>query len=324
MDDENARARRPAGREEASAAPEWFANALKLAPSRTLTQVHGAGIETLTWGVRGRPGLLFLHGNGAHADWWSFIAPFFAEHHRVAAMSWSGMGRSDWRPHYSLDLYVEEAFLVAQAAGLFEADTKPVFIGHSFGGFPLVGCAARRGGDLRAAVVVDSPFLPPERLKEHRERQLKRSYPGPTRIYPSRAAGLARFRLLPPQPPENLFIIEHIAQMSLKKLGGNGAEGWAWCFDPLLWRRYRMTSPVRDLAAVKCPIAIIRGARSIVMTQESALFTRGLSPSPLGTPLVEIPEAHHHLMIDQPLAFISALRALLAGWTADAPRAPEP
>ena len=36
--------------------------------------------------------LLFLHGNGAHADWWSFIAPFFAAEYRVAALSWSGMG----------------------------------------------------------------------------------------------------------------------------------------------------------------------------------------------------------------------------------------
>jgi hypothetical protein len=33
---------------------------------------------------------LLLHGNGAHADWWSFIAPYLANNFRVAAMSWSG------------------------------------------------------------------------------------------------------------------------------------------------------------------------------------------------------------------------------------------
>jgi hypothetical protein len=27
-----------------------------------------------------------------------------------------------------------------------------------------------------------------------------------------------------------------------------------------------------------------------------------------------IPDADHHLMVDQPLAFVAALRGLLAGW----------
>jgi hypothetical protein len=27
-----------------------------------------------------------------------------------------------------------------------------------------------------------------------------------------------------------------------------------------------------------------------------------------------LPEAHHHLMVDQPLAFVTAIRAILAGW----------
>ena len=33
-----------------------------------------------------------------------------------------------------------------------------------------------------------------------------------------------------------------------------------------------------------------------------------------GSPYVEIPEAEHHVMIDQPIAFVAALRALLAAW----------
>ena len=75
-------------------APQWFNDAIARAPVRTFTDVRGAAIETLAWGEHGKPGLLFLHGNGASADWWSFIAPFFAETHRVAAFSMSGMGGS--------------------------------------------------------------------------------------------------------------------------------------------------------------------------------------------------------------------------------------
>jgi pimeloyl-ACP methyl ester carboxylesterase len=35
-----------------------------------------------------------------------------------------------------------------------------------------------------------------------------------------------------------------------------------------------------------------------------------------GSPYVEIPEAEHQVMIDQPLAFVAGLRALLAAWPA--------
>jgi pimeloyl-ACP methyl ester carboxylesterase len=31
-------------------------------------------------------------------------------------------------------------------------------------------------------------------------------------------------------------------------------------------------------------------------------------------PVIEIPQARHHVLLDQPLAFVAALRALLADW----------
>ena len=31
-------------------------------------------------------------------------------------------------------------------------------------------------------------------------------------------------------------------------------------------------------------------------------------------PFIEIPEARHHVMLDQPLAFVAALRTLLQEW----------
>ena len=90
-------------------APAWFAPALAQEPERTFVTVAGAKIESLAWGARGKPGLLLMHGNAAHADWYSFIAPFFAERFRVASMSWSGMGGSDWRETYAVETFAEEA-----------------------------------------------------------------------------------------------------------------------------------------------------------------------------------------------------------------------
>ncbi len=37
---------------------------------------------------------------------------------------------------------------------------------------------------------------------------------------------------------------------------------------------------------------------------------------PGGLPVVDLPEAGHHPMLDQPLALVAALRTLLATWPA--------
>src|SRR5690606_38142266 len=151
--------------------PAWFSRALDAAPERDRVEVGDITIEMLTWGEVGKPGLLFLHGNAAHADWWSFIAPYFAKHYRVAAFSWSGMGNSDWRDNYSIDDYVEEIEAAANTAGLFEAEQKPVVIAHSFGTFPALAYAATRGDKLAGLVSMDTPILSPadrERLGRQR------------------------------------------------------------------------------------------------------------------------------------------------------------
>ena len=41
-------------------------------------------------------------------------------------------------------------------------------------------------------------------------------------------------------------------------------------------------------------------------------FTRQCCPP--GSPIFALPEAEHHVMLDQPLALTAALRGLLEGW----------
>ena len=93
---------------EQPAAPQWFENVVNDIPESNHVYVEGAKIHYLRWGDRARPGLLLVHGNAAHAYWWSFIAPFLARDYNVAAMDLSGMGDSDWRASYSMDMFVRE------------------------------------------------------------------------------------------------------------------------------------------------------------------------------------------------------------------------
>ena len=77
--------------------PGWFIRALETPwEDRTVT-VAEVPIHYLYWEAApesDRPGLVFVHGNGAHAHWWTFLAPFFLEHYRVAALDLSGAGDS--------------------------------------------------------------------------------------------------------------------------------------------------------------------------------------------------------------------------------------
>ncbi len=300
-------------------APAWFERALAVAPEHAQVDVDGAAIEMLTWGERGRPGLLLMHGNGAHAHWWSHLAPFFARDYRVAAFSWSGMGGSQWRPRYSLEHFVGEMLAVIDAAGLDAGDAAPIAIGHSFGGFVTMAFAARHGDRLRGAIIVDTPLWPPHRRKVREAMRRARGLRGPTRVYPTLEDALLRFRLLPPQHAEPLYIVDHIARHALRRVTTDGgAAGWTWCFDPSMWQGYDPGDPDRDFTSARCPLAYVYGERSTLLGDEVLAHLRELARPDM--PLIGVPDADHHLLIDQPLAFVAALRGLLARWPGEASR----
>src|SRR6266581_4475373 len=118
--------------EKKSKVPAWFTRAVNSPFEDRFIEVEGCRIHYLRWGKVGRPGLLLVHGGFAHAHWWDFIAPFFAEHYRVAAIDLSGMGDSGHREKYSSEMFVNEVISVCSDAGFGD---KPIIVGHSFGGF---------------------------------------------------------------------------------------------------------------------------------------------------------------------------------------------
>lgn len=290
-------------------APAWFGEALAKAPDRSFFEAGGARIELLTWGEVGKPGVLLLHGNGAHADWWSFIAPFLADDYRVAAISWSGMGDSDWRPHYDADILAAEALGAIDAAQLAASGRPPVVVAHSFGGFVGLYCAVHHPDRMAGVVMLDSTIHPPERQwggPPRRER--------PNRVYASLTEALARFRLAPPQACDNPYIADFIARTSLKTapLEDGTGDGWTWKFDPFLWTNFVMPPLGALLPQVRAPMAVVWGERSKLMSEETLDYM--LRELPDGIVRFSIPDADHHVMIDQPLATVASLRALLAAW----------
>jgi pimeloyl-ACP methyl ester carboxylesterase len=285
-----------------SAIPDWFSNAINHQPVRASFVVSGASIELLTWGERGKPGLLFLHGSGAHADWWSFIAPFFADRWRVAAISWSGMGRSQWRDAYSLPLYAEEIWGAIEAADLEASGHKPVVVAHSFGGLPALQAGVQHPERLRGLVFLDCRLRSRALLQSAEHKR--------PRIFPNQEAILPRFQFLPPELGLHPFIRDFIAGHSIKHVDTPQA-GWTWCFDPA--RREKLEQPKQhfSIAQLEVPTLIVAGERSTVVTGETLRQFQQAAPH---IPQVLIQNAGHHLMVDQPLALIAALQATFAVW----------
>lgn len=289
-------------------APSWFHRALGHAPRPFQTSCDGLKLNCLEWGERGKPGLVLIHGNGAHAWWWAFVAPYLADEYHVAAFDLSGMGDSDWRPSYAMRSFADEPIAVAEACGMFQAAEPPVVVGHSFGGFVTMTAGARHGQRLAGAVLVDSPVNPPDRPGGPPHRQMR-----PHRVYPTLEAALQRFRLAPEQPCENHYLIDYVARRSLKQVEG----GWTWKFDPAIWQRFEAGDTAEMLRSIACRVGIMRGDESALMPPEIGAYMFEL----LGraVPVSGVPEARHHVMLDQPLAFVAALRALLADWNHSRP-----
>lgn len=292
------------------AAPAWFDAALAQAPERTHLEVEGAEIEVLTWGERGRPGLLLLHGFTAHADWWSFLAPLLVQGRRVVAFSLSGMGRSGWRDTYSLEQHAREAIAVAEGTGLFESAVPPIVIGHSFGSFATRIVAHTIGTRLGGIVLVDGALAARDNNDEYDGVPVRGHR---HRVYPTLEQAIARFRFEPAQACDNPYIMDFLARTSLGLVPAEpGGDGWSWRFDPDLRAKIQALPTAELLAPAPCRVALLFGDRSKLMTSVRIDLIRRHTPS--AAPWIVIPDAGHHIMVDQPLALIAALRSLLEAW----------
>ena len=129
---------------------------------------------------------------------------------------------------------------------------------------------------------------------------------GRAKLYPDQQTGLQRFRLQPPQPCENTYILEYIARQSLMAADG----GWAWKFDPELPDNLKHTDRVaEDYTNLQLPFGVIYGAKSDLFSPRNVEYMRELIGKDF--PHVAIEDAQHHVFLDKPLEFVRELRGML-------------
>ena len=281
--------------------PDWFTAALAAPATDGTVNVDGARVRYRAWGPPEAPGAVLVHGTAAHARWWDHVGPQLPAGLRVAALDLSGHGDSDWREQYSLDRWAEEVVAVAADARISGA---PFIIGHSLGGTIAIRAAARYGGALAGIVVIDSPLYeaPPKA-----QDTVMGSVFGGGRMYPSREEALARFRLVPEQSVLP-YVREHVAAWSVIRRD-NG--GWDWKFDRRMFGKMAPSWPL--VRPADCRAMIIRTQHGMMTPEMASGLAERLGQA---ATVFEIPAAGHHVLLDEPLCLVTALRAVLAGWTA--------
>jgi phosphoglycerate dehydrogenase-like enzyme/pimeloyl-ACP methyl ester carboxylesterase len=286
---------------DATEEPAWYQSALATTASIRQVMVEGSSVHFRCWGQAGAPGVVLVHGSAAHSRWWDHVAPLLAASGwRVGAIDLTGHGDSDRRPRYTLAGWAAEALAAADA---LDAAGPPVLVGHSMGGMVTLTAARDDGRRLSGVIAVDAtPRLPDDAREARARARSTRRY----RDYPSLAAATARFTPKPEQPTSLPYVLAHIARHSFRA----DADGrWRPKFDPAIYDRI----PLRldDVDEFECPVVVLRAEHGSVGTEVLAEMQRR-EPE---VAVIELPQAHHHVMLDQPLVLVTALRTQLAAWS---------
>jgi pimeloyl-ACP methyl ester carboxylesterase len=249
-------------------------------------------IRAYRWGDPECRPLVLLHGAGANSHWWDHIGPLLlAPGLQVVAIDLAGHGNSDYLTEYTLTGWAEDVMAVCAAS----SREKPLLIGHSAGGRVAWKAAEHYGRDLSGIVTVDSPLPPPAPQPMRR-----RTRPDQYRVYRDRDEIVRRFRLTPDQPGALPFIVRHVAQRSVRQVD----QGWTWAHDVNIHHK-RGTEAIAAVS-LGCPVFALLAEHGNT-DEASALLIRRLVP---GMIVSTIPEAGHHVLLDQPLALVGLLRLI--------------
>src|SRR6266851_2676022 len=128
-------------------------------PTNQFVELNGIKLHYLDWGGNSEPHLiLLLHGGGAHAHWWDWVAPLLVSQGQVLALDFRGHGRSQWAGTvgYGPASYFDDVTALTRHFG-----RKVILVGHSMGGAVARWVAAAHPELLDALIIVDAPAGPP-------------------------------------------------------------------------------------------------------------------------------------------------------------------
>jgi pimeloyl-ACP methyl ester carboxylesterase len=266
------------------------------------TQMPHISVQTVG---KGAP-VILIPGLSSPRAVWDGVVPTLARSHRVYVVQVNGFGGDDPRANLSpgiLDGIVGDLHtLIAQSK-----IAKPAIVGHSMGGLVALMLAKAHPEDVGKLMIVDSlPYIgeifAPGATVAALEPQAK-----------AMRAGMAAAYGKPANPATNAALA---ARMALKPTSRATVADWAAKADARVSAQAMyedLTTDLRpDMASIAAPITLVYPWNAAAPTKPAAdaLYRKAYAAAPRVT-FVDIGDAAHFVMLDQPAAFQAALDAIL-------------
>jgi pimeloyl-ACP methyl ester carboxylesterase len=270
--------------------------------------------EIAAWSIgAGDLTAVFIHGFGEASHVWHDISMDCLPNGRVIIVDLPGHGQSAWHAdgQYSVDRHVGDVMNLLKRLKL------PHFalVGHSMGGAISLRIAARAPAGLAGLVLADYGPTP----TPHGVAQLREDFERGNRVFTTReeyCALLASMR--PLVKPDRLAMFAHHA------LRCREAGGFELRRDPAMLRPAGPApgqGHLELLAIIGCPVLIVRGAFSAILSAATADAMARTAPR---GQMATVPMAGHGLIADNPAGFVARVAPFLAGLGAPSSVMPGP
>jgi esterase len=265
--------------------------------------VEGFRLHYLDWGGDGVP-IVFLHGGALTAHSWDLVCQALRDRFRCIAVDQRGHGDSEWSPEldYSIEAHVRDVAGVADQLEL----GRFLVVGQSLGAMNGLALAARHPDRLAGLAMIDAA----------------------PHMTGGGAQRVADFVLMPAELPSVEEFVERAQRFNrrrdpvllrrsvLHNLRRMPSGSWTWKYDRrhLSQRSFEeMVVRFRELEAVlpavRCPVLVVRGGESDVMSESDALRLAGSLPDGRA---VTVPQAGHTVQGDNPEGLAEALASFAA------------
>jgi pimeloyl-ACP methyl ester carboxylesterase len=246
--------------------------------------------------ARGRPeaaAVVMVHGLAGQAHVFDPIASQLAANYHVYCLDVRGRGESEWGPMdgYHVDNYVADLEAIRQALGL----ERFALVGTSMGGMITMYYAACYPQVVQRAVLNDiGPEIDPRGLERIR------SYVGHA------PEGFCDMKAVVRYYRENYApMIEHLPDDQVEEFARwnvrkSDSGLYVWKMDPSV-RTFQAPAPSMDpwqaFRAMRCPVLVLRGAESDVLSRETA---QAMCAAVSDCQLVEVPGVGHAPVLTEP------------------------
>ena len=271
-------------------------------------EVNGLNLQYNEWGeARTRHALILLHGYGETSGIWQESATELAREYRVIALDQRGHGGSQRATdhNYSRNSQVEDLEAFVDGLGL----RTVTLIGHGMGGANALCFAAEHPEVVTALVVIEAA---PEVLRSGIEN-LRRLFASADE-FSTLDDAVETFAHFFPYATE-----EQLARRVRATVTATAEGSYAWNFDPI-FRDATARPPEPDpgqrrmvnlwdcVERVQCPVMIVRGSETDMLTPEAIQRLHRRIP---GSRVSLIEEAGHAVPSDQPAALGQHIREFL-------------